>query len=187
MHSTSLPFLPSERYFLALLLFLSLEAIFAQEQDSIAYLDIDIASGRPSLTEAGASHFAKLALHCIGTEFPNKLSHVLNSEKEILGPSRLHPAFYGCFDWHSSVHGHWMLIRLLKLFPDLPEGAEIRASISQNLTAANIQAEIAYLKQRSRKSFERTYGWAWLLKLAEELNDWDDADGKQWSKRSHSL
>ncbi|MEM6804982.1 MAG: DUF2891 domain-containing protein [Bacteroidota bacterium] len=182
MHSTSLPFLPSKHLFLAFLLFFSLGAIFAQEQDSIAYLDIDIASGRPSLTEAGASHFAKLALHCIGTEFPNKLSHVMNSEKEILGPSRLHPAFYGCFDWHSSVHGHWMLIRLLKLFPDIPEGPEIRTAIAQNLTAVNIQAEIAYLKQRSRKSFERTYGWAWLLKLTEELNEWEDEEGKQWGK-----
>lgn len=187
MQSTSLPILSSKRGFLALFLFFCLQLAFCQEEDSVAYIDIDIESGRPSLTEAGASHFAKLALHCIGTEFPNKLSHVINSEKEILGPSRLHPAFYGCFDWHSSVHGHWMLIRLLKLFPDLPEEEQIRTSISQNLSAQNIRAEIAYLNQRSRKSFERTYGWAWLLKLAEELRDWEDVDGKIWSRNLEPL
>ena len=132
-----------------------------------------------SLTQAQASSLAKLPLKCVRKEYPNKLDHVMNDGGEVQSPKALHPAFYGCFDWHSSVHGHWMLVRLLKAFPNLPEAKEMRASLHENLSAPNIQAEIAYLKQASRQSFERTYGWAWLLKLAEELHRWDDADGKQ--------
>lgn len=127
-----------------------------------------------------AAKFTAMAMRCVEKEYPNKLSHVMNDAKEVKSPKALHPAFYGCFDWHSSVHGHWMLIRLLKLFPDLPEAANIRMALNRNLSIENIQQEVAYLHQKSRKSFERTYGWAWLLKLAEELYGWDDKDGKQW-------
>jgi len=134
-----------------------------------------------SLTKAIASHFAKLAMNCIHKQYPNKLDHVMNDENEVLNPRALHPAFYGCYDWHSAVHGHWMLIRLLTMFPDIPEAEEIRAGINDNLSVENIQKEVAYLKQPSRKSFERMYGWAWLLKLAEELQGWDDSDGTRWS------
>ena len=133
------------------------------------------------LSSETASGFARLALNCIHREYPNKLSHVMNDSSEVLGPHNLHPAFYGCFDWHSSVHGHWMLVRLLKLYPHLPEAAEIRAALDDNLSAENIGTEIAYLHQKSRKSFERTYGWAWLLKLAEELELWNDPDGNRWA------
>ena len=122
-----------------------------------------------SLTEKQASHFAALALKCVSREFPNKPEHVINSASEVSSPRVLHPAFYGCYDWHSSVHGHWMLVRLLKMFPNLPESAQIRAALGANLTAENIRAEVAYMKQPNRQSFERTYGWAWALKLAEEL------------------
>jgi len=111
----------------------------------------------------------------------------MNDNKEVQNPRSLHPAFYGCFDWHSAVHGHWMLIRLLKLFPDLPEAQTIRKAIDENLTAENIQTEVAYLHQPSRKSFERMYGWAWLLKLAEELHRWDAPDGKRWSRNVEPL
>ena len=134
-----------------------------------------------SLTQAQASRLAKLPLKCVRKEYPNKLDHVMNDGGEVQSPKALHPAFYGCFDWHSSVHGHWMLVRLLKAFPDLPEAKEIRSALHENLSAPNIQAEVAYLKRASRQSFERTYGWAWLLKLAEELHGWNDADGKQWA------
>jgi hypothetical protein len=133
------------------------------------------------LTHEQASRFARLALRGIGREYPNKLDHVINNESDVRSPRSLHPAFYGCFDWHSSVHGHWMLVRLLRLLPELPEAREIRAALSANLTAANLRAEKAYLDQPGRRSFERTYGWAWLLKLAEELHGWDDSDGKGWS------
>jgi hypothetical protein len=134
------------------------------------------------LDKVRAAKFAVMAMRCIEKEYPNKLSHVMNDEKEVKSPQALHPAFYGCFDWHSSVHGHWMLIRLLKLFPDLPQAAGIRNALGRNLTAENIKQEVAYLHQKSRKSFERTYGWAWLLKLVEELYGWDDKDGKLWLK-----
>ena len=87
----------------------------------------------------------------------------------MLPPRQLTPAFYGCFDWHSSVHGHWMLVRLLRLFPYLPERQRIRAVLAENLTAKNLQSEADYFTQPNHKSFERTYGWAWLLKLAGEL------------------
>jgi len=134
-----------------------------------------------NLTEKQASHFAALALKCVSREFPNKPEHVINNESEVKGPKVLHPAFYGCYDWHSSVHGHWMLIRLLKTFPNLPESKQIRDALNANLTAENIQQEVAYMKQPNRQSFERTYGWAWALKLAEELHSWNDPDGKRWA------
>ncbi|HWQ33698.1 MAG TPA: DUF2891 domain-containing protein [Blastocatellia bacterium] len=136
---------------------------------------------RLTLTEAQASHLAQLPLKCIRREYPNKLDHTMNDASEVKGPRALHPAFYGCYDWHSSVHGHWMLVRLLKTFPHLPEAKQIREALSENLSAANIQAEVAYLNQANRQSFERTYGWAWLLKLTEELHTWNDADGKKWA------
>jgi hypothetical protein len=139
------------------------------------------AMAQESLTQAQASSLAKLPLKCVRKEYPNKLDHVMNNSGEVQSPKALHPAFYGCFDWHSSVHGHWMLVRLLKAFPALPEAKEIRAALNENLSAKNLQGEVAYLKQESRQSFERTYGWAWLLKLAEELHGWNDADGKQWA------
>jgi hypothetical protein len=135
-----------------------------------------------TLDKERATKFAAMAMRCVEKEFPNKLDHVMNDEKEVRNPKTLHPAFYGCFDWHSSVHGHWMLIRLLKKFPDLPQAADIRKALNRNLSAENIKHEVAYLHQKSRKSFERTYGWAWLLKLVEELYGWDDKDGKTWLK-----
>jgi hypothetical protein len=111
----------------------------------------------------------------------------MNDSGDVQAPTALHPAFYGCYDWHSSVHGHWMLVRLLRMFPDLPEGKEIRKAISANLTAGNIAGEVAYLKQKNRQSFERTYGWAWLLKLAEELSLWNDNEARIWSRNLQPL
>ncbi|MFH0990148.1 MAG: DUF2891 domain-containing protein [bacterium] len=134
------------------------------------------------LTEAAASNFANLTLKCILREYPNKLDHVMNTEMEVQSPSTLHPVFYGCFDWHSSVHGHWMLVRILRMFPNLPEALKIRYALNQNLTATHIAVEVKYLEQANRKSFERTYGWAWLVKLAEELSTWNAPDGKRWSE-----
>jgi hypothetical protein len=140
-----------------------------------------------TLSEQQASHFAALALKCVAREFPNKPEHVINNASEVKSPQALHPAFYGCYDWHSSVHGHWMLIRLLKMFPALPEAQRIRDALNANLTAENIQAEVAYMKQPNRQSFERTYGWAWALKLAEELHSWNDREGKKWSENLQPL
>src|SRR4026209_540880 len=140
-----------------------------------------------SLKAKQASHFAALALKCVSREFPNKPEHVINNASEVRSPKVLHPAFYGCYDWHSSVHGHWMLVRLLKTFPSLPESTQIRGALNANITSENIQQEVAYMKQPNRQSFERTYGWAWGLKLSEELHSWNDADGKKWSENLQPL
>jgi hypothetical protein len=140
-----------------------------------------------SLTPTQASRLAQLPLKCVRKEYPNKLDHVMSDSGEVQSPRALHPAFYGCFDWHSSVHGHWMLVRLLKTFPQLPEAREIRAALKENLSRANLQGEVVYLQQANRQSFERTYGWAWLLKLAEELHTWNDAEGKQWAANLQPL
>jgi hypothetical protein len=138
-------------------------------------------SAEPPLTSPQASHFAALAMKGIGKEYPHKLDHIIKDATDVKNPRTLHPAFYGCFDWHSSVHGHWMLVRLLKIHPAMPEATAIRHALRTNLTKENLAVETEYVKQTGRGSFERTYGWAWLLKLAEELHGWDDADGRVWS------
>src|SRR5262249_52556006 len=109
-----------------------------------------------TLTQKHASAFAALALKGIQKEFPNKPGHVWNNATDAKPPRELHPAFYGCFDWHSSVHGHWMLVRILRLFPDLPESKRIRAVLAEHLTAKNLKAEADYFGRPHAKSFERT-------------------------------
>ena len=134
-----------------------------------------------------ASSFARLALQGVVKEYPNKPGDVLNDAKDARPPQALHPAFYGSFDWHSSVHGHWMLVRLLRQFPDLPEKKQVRAVLAEHLTAANLRTEADAFARTNAQSFERPYGWAWLLKLAEELHGWDDPDGREWSKNLKPL
>src|SRR5262249_31764843 len=128
-----------------------------------------------------ASAFARLALKAVRREYPNKPADVLNGPADVLAPRAAHPAFYGSYDWHSSVHGHWMLARLLRPFPAPPEPKEIRAALADHLRAENLRAEAAYFARPNTQSYERPYGWAWLLKLAEELHGWDDADARRWS------
>lgn len=135
-----------------------------------------------TLDREQGSLFAHMALAGIQREYPNKLDHVINGPDDLQSPRALHPAFYGCFDWHSAVHSHWMLVRLLRELPTLPEAPEIRAALNKNLSEQNLLAETAYLSQPNRRSFERTYGWTWLLKLADELHTWDDPDGQRWSR-----
>ena len=170
-------------YALMLLIFFSIAYSCHNKKRKAEAIPIEI----PEFNQEAASNFAQIALHCIHREFPNKLSHVMNDSTEVLSPMDLHPSFYGCFDWHSSVHGHWMLIRILKLFPDLPESSEIRKALNHNLAAENIAVEVKYLNQPSRKSFERTYGWSWLLKLTAELYSWDDPDGNKWLENIEPL
>ncbi len=141
----------------------------------------------PTLDRQQASAFARLALVGIRREYPNKPEHVLAGPDDILGPRALHPAFYGSYDWHSSVHGHWMLARLLRLFPDLPEADEIRSVFRDHFTAANLQVEAAYFERPESRPFERPYGWAWLLKLVQELHDWSDPDAQEWSANLQPL
>jgi hypothetical protein len=128
-----------------------------------------------------AARFAALALDCVHKEYPNKIAHSLNSDADVKPPRQLTPAFYGCFDWHSSVHGHWLLARLTRLFPHAPFAAEARRALGKSLTEENIAAEVKYLNADGRTGFERPYGLAWLLQLAVELREWDDPDARQWS------
>ncbi len=130
------------------------------------------------LTTDGATHFARLAIDCIHKEYPNKLNQVLQGDEFLLPPATLHPAFFGCFDWHSSVHGHWMLVKLLKTFPNIAERAQIIGGLQKSLTLENIAGEVAYFENESG-SWERTYGWAWLLQLAGELETWADPIGRE--------
>ncbi len=114
-------------------------------------------------------HFVALVLGHIDREYPNKLDHVMNTPEEVKGPRALHPIFYGSFDWHSSVHGHWLLVRALRLYPELAQAAELRELLDKRFTSEAVAAEVEYLKQPLRATFERTYGWAWVLKLGAEL------------------
>jgi len=126
------------------------------------------------LTKAQANTLVALPLDCIHTEYPNKLGQVIGSKEDLGEPQGLHPAFYGCFDWHSAVHGHWSLVKLLKSFPDIEKAAEVKAKLIQSISKENILAEVDYFNKKYNTSYERTYGWAWLLKLAEELHGWDN-------------
>jgi hypothetical protein len=125
--------------------------------------------------------YSKLALKGIRQEYPNKLEHVLTGDRDLRSPQALHPVFYGSYDWHSCVHGHWLLAHLLRHHPDTPDARAIREAFNEHFSAENVRAEVAYFERPSAKSFERPYGWAWLLKLAQELHGWEDADAKRWS------
>jgi len=139
------------------------------------------ASGKAVFDAAAAARFADLALACAHKEYPNKIAHVLNGDADVKPPRELTPAFYGCYDWHSSVHGHWLLARLARLFPDAPFAPRARAALAGSLTDANIAAEARYLAAPGRTSFERPYGLAWLLQLAAELREWQDPQAQQWA------
>lgn len=124
--------------------------------------------------DPAAERFARLALACVGKEYPNKLSHVLNSDADVAPPRELTPAFCGCYDWHSSVHGHWLLVRLARFFPEAPFARDARTALQESLTAAHLKKEADYLRGKGRASFERPYGLVWLLQLGAELREWDD-------------
>lgn len=131
------------------------------------------------LSPQQANNLAELPLDCAQTEYPNKPGLTLNDGDDLGEPGQLHPAFYGCFDWHSAVHGHWSMVTLLKQFPELSRAEETRRILSSNMSAENIQKELEYFQREQESTYERTYGWAWLLKLVEELHDWDDPLARQ--------
>jgi hypothetical protein len=160
-----------------LLLVLSLHAsrMSAQTTDTAAF------------DAAAAERFANLALACVHKEYPNKLSHNLNSDADVAPPRKLTPAFYGCYDWHSSVHGHWLLARLIRTFPNAPFVPAAREALRQSLTADNIVQEAVYLRASGRSSFERPYGLAWLLTLVAELREWDDSQAREMADNLHPL
>src|SRR5881227_1735229 len=141
----------------------------------------------PTFDLKAAERFAKLALTCVGKEYPNKISHVLNSDTDVAPPRKLTPAFYGCYDWHSSVHGHWLLVRLLRTFPNASFSEQARDALRKSLTAENLKQEAAYLRGEGRVSFERPYGLAWLLQLCAELREWDDDQSREMSANLRPL
>ena len=130
----------------------------------------------PEFSGSSAQRFADLALACVHKEYPNKIAHAMNSDADVAPPRKLTPAFYGCYDWHSSVHGHWLLARLARTFPDAPFTPQAQAALQQSLTKENIAQEVAYLNAEGRASFERPYGLAWLLQLGLELREWSKDD-----------
>jgi hypothetical protein len=153
------------RYSTALLLVILSGAMSAQTQ---APLDVH-----------AAERFARLALACVHKEYPNKIAHVLNSDADVKPPRELTPAFYGCYDWHSSVHGHWLLARLARTYPDAPFTREAKAALQQSLTEQNLRREAAYLQREGNAAFERPYGLAWFMLLAAELREWENESGNQ--------
>ena len=139
------------------------------------------------LTPEIGSRFARLALGHISREYPNKLDHVLNDIGDLRGPRDLHPVFYGSFDWHSCVHGYWLLATLLRLFPESVEASETRALFNAQITQGKVRVELDYLSQPMRGTFERPYGWAWLLMLAAELSRQKDESGARWGRTLQPL
>jgi hypothetical protein len=135
----------------------------------------------PTLTAQQAERFAAIALANVNRNFPWHAQHVLASAGDLRLPKDLHPAFHGSYDWHSSVHMHWLLARVRRLFPALPQRPAIDAVLDRHFAPERIAGEVAYLARPHARSFERTYGWAWLLKLAEELARAGDADGRRWA------
>lgn len=141
-------------------------------------------SAAPSTSDldaASASRFAQLALDCVHREYPNKIGHVLNSDADVLPPRKLTPVFYGCFDWHSSVHGHWLLVRLARSFPGERFALKARAALGKSFTKPKVAGEVTYLNGPGRATFERPYGLAWLLQLCAELREWDDPEARRWT------
>lgn len=134
-----------------------------------------------------ANRLAELPIHCVDVEYPNKLNQTIGGNEDLKSPKELHPAFYGCFDWHSSVHGHWSLVSLLKQFPEMKSASKAKQQLLHNITKENIEKEVAYFDGKYNKSYERTYGWAWLLKLAEELHTWDDETARTLEKNLQPL
>ena len=163
--STSSVFLPMKPVLTIAALMIAFGTSPAMAQQKTAKLD-----------EATAGRFAALALACVQKEYPNKISHVLNSTDDVKAPHELTPAFYGCFDWHSSVHGHWLLVRLVREFPSAPFAANAMTALKANITPAHIAGEMAYMNADGRETFERPYGLAWLLQLGAELREMQTPD-----------
>lgn len=128
----------------------------------------------PVLNIEKANQLIALPLHCVDIEYPNKLNQTIDGNEDLRSPASLHPIFYGCFDWHSAVHGYWSMIVLAKKFPDLERRQEVMTILEQTITKENVATELAYFEDPLNKSYERTYGWAWLLKVAEALHTWED-------------
>ena len=141
----------------------------------------------PQFSLAEANKLLELPLHCVEIEFPNKLSQTIGSKADLQTPKTLHPIFYGCFDWHSAAHGYWSMVTLLKLHSNLDKTEEAMAILERNITKENVAIELEYFNGALNKSYERTYGWAWLLKLQEALKTWDHPKAREWETNLQPL
>ncbi|WP_430438377.1 DUF2891 domain-containing protein [Neorhodopirellula lusitana] len=157
------------------------------KQSAVASAEQSALLSHDSLDDLTANDWARLVLKGVGTEFPNKLSLVYSSEDQIKTPREHFPAFFGSFDWHSSVHGHWVLVRLLKEYPSIESAQQIRDVLDRHLSAENLRREADFFSQDEQKSFERMYGWAWFLRLTMELDNWQDADATRWRENLRPL
>lgn len=153
----------------------------------LTFCSIAVSAQEIQLNYNEAEKILQLPLHCIETEFPNKTGQTLATEADLGTPKELHPVFYGCFDWHSAVHGYWSIIELLKMYPNLDKNDEIKHKLLQNISSENIALEIAYFDREQEYSFERTYGWAWLLKLQQALDTWNTPTGNILSENLQPL
>lgn len=139
------------------------------------------------LDEARASALARIPLGHLAREYPSKLDHVIDGEHDLRSPRALHPIFYGSFDWHSCVHGYWTVTSLLRRFPSIPEAERIRALVDAHFTSDNVAAEVAYLARSSSTTFERPYGWGWLLALSADLSCSTTLEGRRWASTLRPL
>ena len=158
----------------------------AQENSSIIINTGDnnlvntLQDGRYILNDEGASYFAKLSLDCVSKSEPHYFYKAIQEEGDTIGPKELWPSFYGCYDWHSGVHNHWCMIKILKKYPNIPEAGELRKRLNESFTSEHIQSELIYVSSHENGLFEFPYGQAWILKVADELATWEDPDAKIW-------
>ena len=143
--------------------------------------------GSMLLSNAGASYFAKLSLDCTNKPYPHYYHEKLEKASDLKAPDKLRPSFHGCYDWHSGVHNHWALVKLLKTYPTIPEAKLIKSKLELSFDAKNILGELEYLKTHEEESFEFPYGTSWLLKVADELARWEDPTAKKWLKNLQPL
>ncbi len=177
------------KYFLFSLFVLSSTVLFAQPLATKIdpSLTIIAPDGSMLLSDAGASYFAKLSLDCTTKPYPHDYREKLQKAADLKAPDKMWASFYGCYDWHSGVHNHWALVKLLKTYPNIPEAKAIKAKLELSFSPQNILVEVDYLKSHEEESFEFPYGRSWLLKVAEELARWDDPTAKKWLKSLQPL
>ena len=166
---------------------IAITAFFSCQLGSNNSEEKKIENKKMQIDSVQAHRIFELPMHCLTLEYPNKLGQVIASSTDLKTPKTLRPIFYGCFDWHSSVHGYWSIVRLLKQFPELDREGHVRDLLRSHITKENLEVELAFFNDQNNTSFERTYGWAWLFKLQQELLEWQDEDAKNWSETLQPL
>lgn len=172
-------------YLLFFVAFVSNAQVQVQEQSSINMslgnsLVVTLPDGRYTMSDAGASYFAQLSLGCVSKTYPHYFYKGFSEKVPSGSPKDLWPSFCGCYDWHSSVHNHWCMIKILKLFPNIAEAAEMRSRLNESFNPEKIKKELEYVRTHENGLFEFPYGQSWVLKMAEELSTWKDRDAQRW-------